>query len=1049
MTDNNAVHLFKANQFIAKDKGCPKYFIGIIERETPKAFKISGKGVMLKKKMGICSLCGRKLTNANSIVLGIGPICAVNNGIDILSGFTDKDIEKELHKININSWFPKSCIEIQDVKNVDSMPVFEKDKETLTKNEKAPKIEKKATKKGDKLVITFPFDPQTLIQVKSLSGRRYQKEPSPHWICPDTIENRTELKSYGFDVPDSEKIEESNNSEKENKMVPKFPAHLDKVLFPYQKEGVKFLFNNKGRALIGDEQGLGKAQPLYSIVYTDNGPKKMKNIKKGDKVFSSDGKIHNVIGTYYKGTKKIYKVTFTDGSTTHCCDEHLWVYMTDNHKRRNQGWHTDKLKRIKELKTPKWIPITKPLKYPKQNYKIHPYTLGVLLGDGYLTGYSIGLSVANIDSDIIKYIKKESKDLFQIGYINEFENHNNYLLKGFKYKNNPLLNEIRKLDLRKKSKKKFIPKQYLIGSVKQRKELLAGLLDTDGSCQVKENGSCSVSFSTKSIKLAYGVRDLVMSLGGRSKIHKYNRKKEGKGIIYNVNIFVMFNPFKTKRKKDSWIKPTGSKPSRYFKSIKYLGKKKCKCIAVDSPNHTYLTDNYIVTHNTIQSITYSIMDTEIKKILIICPASLKLNWMKEYNTWASDFNLWILQGKPNGLEKKAKIGFSDLNKFQIVSNKTAKRDIVIINWDIIGNKQTKVKGKKKPVEHLYTGWVDYLIDMNFDLVIADEIHFAKNPQAQRTKAIQKIGKRVQKFIPMSGTPITNRPIEFWTCLNLLNSGIFNSYWNYAKKYCGARHNGYGWDFSGNSNTKQLNEILKTVMIRRLKKDVLKELPDKIHSVVPMEINNRKEYQFAEDNLISYLKETQGQKAADKAKQAETLVKIENLKQLTVKGKINSCINWIKDYLESNDKLVVFCHHKETIKTLESNFKKISVTVDGSTKNEDRQKAVDLFQNNPDIKLFFGNIKAAGTGLTLTEANGLCFIEFGWTPGEVDQCSDRIHRIGQKADCVNIYYLVGDKTIDIDIMKMLDEKRKVLDSVLDGKKEESISLINMLLEKGEK
>jgi len=711
MTDNNAVHLFKANQFIVKDKGCPKYFIGIIERETPKAFKISGKGVMLKKKMGICSLCGKKLTNANSIVLGIGPICAVNNGIDILSGFTDKDIEKELHKININSWFPKSCIKIQDVKNVDSMPVFEKGNETPTKDEKTPEIEKKATKKGDKLVITFPFDPQTLIQVKSLSGRRYQKEPSPHWICPDTIENRTELNSYGFNIPDSEKIEEPNNSEKKNKMVTKFPSHLDKVLFPYQKEGVQFLFNNDGRALIGDEQGLGK---------------------------------------------------------------------------------------------------------------------------------------------------------------------------------------------------------------------------------------------------------------------------------------------------------------------------------------------------TLESITYSIMDTEVKKILIICPASLKLNWAKEYDLWASDFNLWILQGKPNSVQKKAKIGLSDLNKFQIVSNKTAKRDIVIINWDIIGNKQTKVKGKKKPVEHLYTGWVDYLIDMNFDLIIADEIHFAKNPQAQRTKALQKIGKRVQKFIPMSGTPIVNRPIEFWTCLNLLNSGIFNSYWNYAKKYCGARHNGYGWDFSGNSNTKQLNEILKTVMIRRLKKDVLKELPDKIHSVVPMEINNRKEYQFAEDNLISYLKETQGQKAADKAEQAETLVKIEKLKQLTVKGKINSCINWIKDYLESNDKLVVFCHHKETIKTLESNFKKISVTVDGSTKNEDRQKAVDLFQNNPNTRLFFGNIKAAGTGLTLTEANGLAFIEFGWTPGEVDQCSDRIHRIGQKADCVNIYYLVGDKTIDIDIMEMLDEKRKVLDAVLDGKKEESISLVNMLLEKrGEK
>ena len=252
-TDNTAkIHLFKANQFMVKDKGCPKYFAGIIERETPKAYKIYGKGVMLKKKLGICSCCGRYLTNPNSIVLGIGPICAANQGISTLQGYTDKDIEKELHKIIINCWFPKSCVEIQDVKNADSIPVLNKGNESPLKDKKSPENIKKATKKGDKLIITFPFDGKILVQVKSLSGRRYQKEPSPHWTCPDTIENRTELKSWGFVVPEDEKILDKKID------IPEFPIHLDKVLFPYQKEGVKFLFENEGRALIGDEQGTGK-----------------------------------------------------------------------------------------------------------------------------------------------------------------------------------------------------------------------------------------------------------------------------------------------------------------------------------------------------------------------------------------------------------------------------------------------------------------------------------------------------------------------------------------------------------------------------------------------------------------------------------------------------------------------------------------------------------------------------------------------------------------------------------------------------------------------
>lgn len=359
-------------------------------------------------------------------------------------------------------------------------------------------------------------------------------------------------------------------------------------------------------------------------------------------------------------------------------------------------------------------------------------------------------------------------------------------------------------------------------------------------------------------------------------------------------------------------------------------------------------------------------------------------------------------------------------------------DVYVINYDIL------------------SGWVDELKKLKLKVVIVDEAHMVKSTKALRTKAVKNLCKDVPHVLMLSGTPIVNRPSEMFNALNILAPATFPSFTKFAFRYCGARHNGFGWDFSGATHTEELHKLLtETVMVRRLKADVLKDLPDKLYSALPMEIDNRKEYDAAANDLASWLRDNGEKAKAESATRAEALVKVEVLKQLAAKGKLSQVIEWIEDFLEQGQKLVVFAVHKTVVEALMERFKDAAVKMDGSVSGEDRQKAVDRFQTDDSVRLFVGNVKAAGVGLTLTAASNVAFLEFPWSPGDVQQAEDRCHRIGQK-DTVNVYYLIAKDTIDQTICGLIDRKRKVLDQVLEGKSGEDGGIFGELLEqlKGE-
>lgn len=268
-------------------------------------------------------------------------------------------------------------------------------------------------------------------------------------------------------------------------------------------------------------------------------------------------------------------------------------------------------------------------------------------------------------------------------------------------------------------------------------------------------------------------------------------------------------------------------------------------------------------------------------------------------------------------------------------------------------------------------------------------------------------------------------------------------YGYGSKNCNLRNDGFGWKYDGATNTKELHELLKSVMIRRLKKDVLKDLPPKTRAFVPMELENRSEYVTAEQNFIEFIREEKGRAAAEKASHAEYLVKISTMKQLAAHGKLNNVISWIRDFLEVEDKLVVFAHHKAVITRLMEEFGDIAVKIDGSVTGEHRQTAVDRFQEDPEIKLFIGNLKAAGVGITLTAANNAAIIELPWSPGDLVQVEDRLHRIGQEEN-VTIHYLLAEDTVDEHIASILDKKAEVLKAVLDGKAVDEENLLTELI-----
>ena len=401
---------------------------------------------------------------------------------------------------------------------------------------------------------------------------------------------------------------------------------------------------------------------------------------------------------------------------------------------------------------------------------------------------------------------------------------------------------------------------------------------------------------------------------------------------------------------------------------------------------------------TAQALAY-IKHAGYKRTLVVCPASVKFAWETEVKKW-TNLKAVIIDPK------------TDITKIDPDVH------IWVINYDIL---------KKNYAQ---------LSKIRFDCMIGDEATYIKSTQAIRTKAFRQISRNIPSVILLSGTPLLSRPSELFSLLNIIDQKIWDNWYTYARRFCAMKQTRWGIDFSGASNTEELHSRIKRYFIRREKKDVLKELPAKIFINVPVQLDKEisHEYDVAANDLAAYLRKYAGKQppAIAKALAAEKLTQLNVLRQLCALGKVETAHELISSVIESGEKVIVFSSFVEPLERLKARFKGKAVILTGQTPVSERQGIVEAFQNDPGVQVFLGGYKSAGIGITLTAAANFIGLDYPWTNADLSQAIDRLHRIGQEANSVNIYQLSAIDTIDDDMKDILDHKQDIFDQVIDGK-----------------
>lgn len=388
------------------------------------------------------------------------------------------------------------------------------------------------------------------------------------------------------------------------------------------------------------------------------------------------------------------------------------------------------------------------------------------------------------------------------------------------------------------------------------------------------------------------------------------------------------------------------------------------------------------------------IESGAQKVLVICPASLKINWKREIQNY-TDEEVGIVEGK-----------------------KWADGKFVVINYDIIKNFHEIPKKGDDEFESKF-------LEEGFDLVLIDEAHYVSNKQAKRTQLVNHLVRQVGKVWLLTGTPMTSRPINYFNLLHIVDSPLTINWAGYVKRYCDGYQFQAGnrkvWNVNGASNLEELRDRTKPYVLRRLKEDIL-DLPDKI--ITPVYLNLKsKEY---EREIGEYLEWENNEN--EKKSLTVRLSKLMMARQIIAESKLESTYELIDNAINQGKKVIVFTNFTATLEEIAWKYNKRSVTLDGRMSKQKRQESVDKFQNDEKIQVFVGNIKAAGVGITLTAGEVVIFNDLSFVPSDHSQAEDRAYRFGQKSN-VSVFYPVFENTIEMIIYDILQRKKNVIDTVM--------------------
>ena len=742
------------------------------------------------------------------------------------------------------------------------------------------------------------------------------------------------------------------------------------VLRPFQRDGVDFLKKHNHRVLLADAPGCGKAQPVDAHVLTPSGWRTIGSLSGGDTVIDPDGGHATVRGVFPQGEKQVYRVTTRDGSSAECCAEHLWTVQTPDDRRR-QKTRTLPLSALisagcrKGAEGPRsrhrwFLPTAAPAVFEPLDtpLPLDPYLLGVLLGDGGFTENTPTLS--NGDQWILSQVHGRLPPGVVLNTHGDSGVDHRLSGVGSRSAQNPLTTCLRSLGLMGRlSAQKHIPPAYLKASVAERKALLAGLLDTDGS-----PARSSVEYSTSSPHMKEAVVFLVGSLGGYAKatervpVYTYKGEKREGQVSHRVHLHMPENPFCLPRKAAKWTATTMARP---IVSIEPTRTVECVCIAVDSARSLYVTDGFLVTHNTPQ-ILVAIKENAQKlcPALVVVPSSVVENWRNEAERWIPGVRVALA----NRLDKPL----------------VADAHITVTTWDLLAMRSGEFASH------------------GFQFLVCDEAHYAKNPDAQRTQGLQTVAASVPHTTLLTGTPLVNSADE----LDVLKSLI-------------DRHN----------EPPMLRRLLEDVApdIPPKRRVILyAAIPDEIrqeyNEVVEVYEQWLQEYL---PNVLENL--TSVDTATARAMGAESLSKLSYLRRILGRGKVPAAAAWALNMVKQRgEKVVIFGQYTDVLDLLGQALSKLGLTyvrLDGSSTHEQRQASVEAFQRG-EIDVFVGS-QAAREGITLTKGANLLFLERWWTPAAEEQAEDRVRRITQTRT-TTIWYLHAEDSLDDRITEIVEAKR---------------------------
>ncbi len=390
-------------------------------------------------------------------------------------------------------------------------------------------------------------------------------------------------------------------------------------------------------------------------------------------------------------------------------------------------------------------------------------------------------------------------------------------------------------------------------------------------------------------------------------------------------------------------------------------------------------------------------------VLVVCPLAMKETWKREFEKWT----------------KKRCLIIDDDHRYDWWKYvQTGSYSVVIVNYESIRKYFIeRVRGNNYAVKNIIP---EKHVTM-FNTVIIDECHHVKESSSQSSKFLERICQTPEYIFMLSGTPIVLGNADLIQQLKIMRRmDDFGGVRKFKQRYCR----------DGASNMAELNmRLWQTCFFRRDKSLVLKDLPEKTRQHLSVEISNRGEYQLAEEDLVRYLKQyaRMSNKRIRKSMRGEVMVRISHLRQIAAKGKMHVAIPFIHDVIDGGQKLIVFVFHKSVTEEIRKHFPSL-VTVTGSDTAEQKQRAIDAFQTDPNCRLIVVNYRSGGCGVTLTAATRQLFIELPWTCADCDQSEARAHRNGQK-NAVNCYYLIGKNTVDEQINEVIEQERLVAKNVI--------------------